>query len=125
MDKPLAFIIEDDKVISEIFDTAVVDAGYETKVLRDGKRALQELEINVPHLVVLDLHLPNVPGVRILQHIRQDERYQDCRVIVVSADATLTTFLRESADLVLVKPIGFYQLREMALRLHPDMLGST
>ena len=117
---PVAFIIEDDHIISKIFETAVKEAQYETRVIYDGKDALDKLGSNTPDLVVLDLHLPSVSGVQVLKAIRNDRRLARTRVIIVSADAVLTDYLREDADLVLIKPVGFFQLREMAVRLKPD-----
>lgn len=116
---PLALIIEDDEFVLPIYITAIEDALYESVVIRDGKQAIEKLQTTIPALVILDMRLPNVPGVRILQAIRSDQRLAKTRVIVVSADATLTEFVREKADLVLVKPVGYQQLREMAARLRP------
>ena len=68
-------------------------------------------------MVVLDLHLPNVSGKDILKAIRNDTRLSKTRVIIVSADAFQSEYLSEEVDLVLIKPVGFNQLREMASRL--------
>ncbi len=117
MSLPKAFIIEDDEIISDIFSKAIQEAGYETISLLDGLDALEQLKHHVPDLVVLDLHLPNVAGLFILKTIRGDSRLAKTRVIIVSADAFQSEYLRDEADLVLIKPVGFHQLREMAERL--------
>jgi DNA-binding response OmpR family regulator len=67
--------------------------------------------------VVLDLHLPGTAGTDILKRIRSDERLNQTRVIITTADARLAESLEEQADLILVKPVSFSQLRDMALRL--------
>lgn len=41
-----------------------------------------------PHLVLLDMHLPDVPGDRVLAALREDPRTSGIPVVVVSADAT-------------------------------------
>lgn len=117
MNLPSAMIIEDDEVIADIFCAALIQAGYDTEVIHDGQVAMDRIAVAQPSLVLLDLHLPGVPGSHILRAIRQDERLKNTRVIVTSADATLTQFLREEADLVLVKPIGFNQLKSLAERM--------
>ncbi len=119
MDLPLAFVIEDDFNVAEIFAMALGEAGYSVKIIRDGMEALEELKMAVPALVVLDLRLPKVHGIQVLMAIRADTRLKGTRVIVTSVDATQTRFLREEADLILVKPVGFHQLRELADRLKP------
>ena len=120
MVEPVAFVIEDDEVISNIYAPAVTEAGYQTVIIYDGQDALEKLSKSVPDLVVLDMHLPKVSGVHVLKSIREDKRYNDTRVMIVSADSTLTAYMREEADLVLIKPIGFYQMRDMAIRLKPS-----
>jgi len=41
-----------------------------------------------PDLIVLDLHLPDLPGGQVLQRLRADARTRDIPVVVASADAT-------------------------------------
>jgi DNA-binding response OmpR family regulator len=117
MSQPLAYIVEDDEIISDVFSIALQEASYRTVRINNGADALARMKEERPDLVLLDLRLPGMPGVVVLQEMRRDEHLKEVRVIVVSADATLTNFLREQADLVLVKPIGFNQLRELAARL--------
>ncbi len=117
MSYPLAYVVEDDESISDVFSIALQEAHYTTVRINNGADALKRMKEERPDLVLLDLRLPGLPGVVVLQEMRRDEKLKDVRVIVVSADATLTSFLREQADLVLVKPVGFNQLRELAARL--------
>jgi len=125
-EQPLALIIEDDYDASVIFDEALQAAGFSTEVFRDGKKALTRLDGSVPHLIALDLHLPHVSGSTILNKIRLDERLCDISVIIVTADPSLADSLHENADLILLKPISFKQLRDLAARLHPpDIVGEN
>lgn len=119
MKLPTAFIIEDDEIIAQIFSTAVREAQYETVVIRDGIQAMEKLKSEVPDLILLDLHLPGISGINILREIRRDERLANAKVLIVSADTTQSEFLRMQADQVLVKPIGFHALREIAARFRP------
>ena len=74
----------------------------------------------MPDVVVLDLHLPRVAGMDILHQIRADERLTGTRVIVATAHPRMAESLRDEADLVLLKPISFSQLRDLA-----SILGSS
>ena len=122
--QPLALIIEDDYDASIIFDEALQAAGFDTEIIRDGEIALTRLTKLTPHLIALDLHLPEVSGATILQKIRADERLTATSVIIVTADPSLADTLHENADLILLKPISFKQLRDLATRLHPpDIVG--
>lgn len=117
MSNRLAFIIEDDEDLAIIFAGALKAAGLDTRVIRSGDVALAQLAVSTPDVVVLDLHLPNVAGTDILRHIRSDPRLAQARVIVATADPRLADMLQSQADLVLIKPISFSQLRDLATRL--------
>ena len=122
MNKPLALIVEDEKDLSDIFAEALQHADFATEIVRDGQLALNRLAEIVPALVLLDLHLPNVAGTDILKYIRQDERLAKTQVIVVTADARSAEFLRTDAELVLVKPVRFSQLRDLTARIRPTTI---
>jgi CheY-like chemotaxis protein len=115
-----ALVIEDDPDQSLIFAEALRAAGYEPEIVRNGSAALIRLEATAPSLVVLDLHIPQVLGKELLMYIRTDERLSDTRVILASGDYHLSQSLASQADVVLLKPIGFDQLRDIAARMLPQ-----
>ena len=115
--KPFALIIEDDFDAAEIIDEALLMAGFETEIIRDGKMALARLTEIVPNVITLDLHLPHASGIEILQHIRGDKRLEKVPVMVVTADARLIDQAESMANLVLIKPASFNQVRLFAQRL--------
>jgi DNA-binding response OmpR family regulator len=117
MSKGVAFVIEDDANLVELFSEALRRAGYDAESIQSGDTAIERLSEVVPSVVVLDLHLPKVSGMDILAYINSNERFASTRVIIASADATLAETLHDQADLVLVKPVSFPQLRDLAKRL--------
>jgi DNA-binding response OmpR family regulator len=119
-DKPLALVIEDDPHLAYIFGIALSKAGYRTEIIGDGQEALQWLVTGTPTLVVLDLHLPHVSGLVILEYIRSRTQLSHTRVILATADALKAEVFGSKADLILLKPISFQQLRDLAARLRPD-----
>lgn len=121
MTKPLALIVEDDADLSEIFREALSAAGFSTEVIRDGQTARDRLLEIVPAVAILDLHLPNVSGEALLQRIRETPQLNNTRIVITTADALAADFLRDSADFVMVKPISYVQLRDLAKRLNPDL----
>jgi len=114
-----ALIIEDDPKLAAIFAEALRAAEYEIDIAQDGQVALGRLAEMIPAIVILDLHLPHLSGKDILYHIRADERFTRTRVMLTTADPLMAETLRTEADLVLLKPISFSQLRDLAARLHP------
>ena len=118
MSKPLALIVEDDKKLADIF-SITLQTDFEIEVIADGRTAVSRLAEVVPALVVLDVHLPHVSGLDILQQIRADERLAKTRVIMATADGLRGVDVKGMADLVLLKPISPMQLHNLAMRLRP------
>lgn len=118
-EKPLAIVIEDDQDLCDIFAQALEAAGFRAEMIRDGRTAVQRLEGEAPWAIILDLHLPHVDGMQILKRIRSDARLKNVRVVITTADTVTAELLRDEADFVLLKPISFAQLRDLAARLHP------
>lgn len=119
--KPLALIIEDDPKLATIFAGALGQAEYNTEIVLDGRTALARLADIIPSLILLDIHLPYHSGTELLQQIRTDTRMDQTRVILATADARGADQLHGQADLVLLKPISYVQLRDLAARLRPRM----
>ena len=111
-----ALIIEDDPDLVHIFAEALEQSGFISTTVSEGQAALDLLAKTVPDVVVLDLHLPEVSGSEILQAIRADGRLNETRVIVATADYRTAEELRDFADLMLIKPISFKQLRDLSKR---------
>jgi len=117
MTNPLALIIEDDPNLSILFTEAMRRAGFAVQTIVDGQTALTELSQLTPQVIILDLHLPKVSGKTILQYLRADDRLAQTYVILTTADPLTAETLRPMANLVLIKPISFFQLHDLAVRI--------
>ncbi|MBN1979864.1 MAG: response regulator [Anaerolineae bacterium] len=114
MSDALALVIEDHVDSAIIFSEAVKMAGFDVETIRDGETALERLAAVKPDVVILDLNLPHVSGIDILRQIRSDPRLTDTRVVVITAHDELTNSLQDQADMVLIKPVAFSQIRKLA-----------
>lgn len=112
-----AFVIEDDFDASEIFGKAMEANGLSFEVINTGSLAIERLNQVAPDIVILDMHLPNVDGTQILAHIRKTDRLAKTLVIVVTADARVGDVVKGDADLVVLKPATYTQVRDFASRL--------
>jgi CheY-like chemotaxis protein len=117
MNKPTALIVEDDVDVAYIFGLALQRAGFEVQVTHTGSQALELLESIVPTLVVLDLALPGVSGVIVLENIKNDLRLSKTFVILATAYAHLAQTVKDQSDLVLMKPVSCTQLCDLSKRL--------
>jgi len=117
MSGKFGLIIEDEEDLATIFSEALKAGGFQTEIIYDGLIARQRLNEVRPDVVVLDLNLPHVDGNQLLNQIRADPRLEKTRVLVATADSGMANMLDSEADLILLKPISFVQLRMMAERL--------
>ena len=62
--------IEDEHFISELYQRALLKAGYDAKVVIDGKEALQEALTNEYDVILLDIMIPSMTGFEILNELR-------------------------------------------------------
>ncbi len=117
----LAYVIEDEIPLAAIYVKALEKAGYRAVTICDGQEAIEILNLAAepPALIILDLNLPRLSGKEILRYIRRNTRFAKTRVIRATSEAAAVAGEIEArSDLVLLKPIGFTQLRELASRFH-------
>jgi two-component system response regulator len=114
MSDRFALVVEDHVDSAIIFSEAVKRAGFDVETIRDGKEALERLAAVEPDVVILDLNLPRVSGMDILRQIRSDPRLVNTRVVVVTAHDEMVNDIQDQADLVLIKPVAFSQIRKLA-----------
>lgn len=62
--------IEDERFIGELYARALKKAGYDVKVVFDGKDALQEVLTDKYDIILLDMMIPSITGFEILRKIR-------------------------------------------------------
>jgi len=73
-----------------------------------GRLGLELARQHRPDLILLDLHLPDIQGVEVLQRLRSDPATKDIPVIITSADATpgqISRLLAAGADDYVTKPL--------------------
>ncbi len=111
----LAFVIEDDRDIADLYAQVVREAGYEVQVFYDGKAAYERLQKDPePKLVLLDMHLPSMTGNEIAWEMWFE--LEQTSIIIITADADMASIYRtkEEVDEVFVKPIPLDVLRDIS-----------
>ena len=111
----LAFVIEDDRDIADLYAQVVREAGYEAEVFYDGKAAYERLQKDpTPKLVLLDMHLPSMTGNEIAWEMWFE--LEQTSIIIITADADMASIYRtkEEVDEVFVKPVPLDVLRDIS-----------
>jgi two-component system response regulator ResD len=105
-------VVEDERTIAEIVARYLERAGYETRVVHDGRAALAAWDERAADLVVLDLMLPGVDGLEVMRRIRSS-RQERVAIIMLTArgeESDRIVGLRLGADDYVVKPFSAAEL---------------
>lgn len=110
-------IVEDETPVRVIVSQFLGFEGYSTVAVANGKEALKHLNETprLPGLILLDLNMPEMNGWALLLILRQDPRFKNIPVVVVTA-AELDKVRPLAADAVLSKPIEVDQLLGLCLQ---------
>ena len=110
MTKPLILVVEDDVSVRNLIVTTLKANEYRYLTAPSGNSALAQAATQQPDIVLLDLGLPDMDGVEVIQRIRS---WSQMPVIVISArteDADKITALDAGADDYLTKPFSVAEL---------------
>jgi two-component system chemotaxis sensor kinase CheA len=80
-------LVVDDSITTRTLEKNILEAaGYEVKLATDGEQALTAMVTDgLPDLVVSDINMPRLDGFGLTERIKQDERYADIPVILVTS----------------------------------------
>ena len=67
-------IVDDDKDMQFNLSNILKDEGYDAITVGDGKRAIKEVKMRSPNLVLLDIKLPGMDGMKILEEMKQIDK---------------------------------------------------
>ena len=82
----MVLVVDDDPDILEALSEILEAEGFEIRRARNGKEALERLEPDPPHLILLDLMMPVMDGWEFAQRMRQKPAIAMIPIIVLSAD---------------------------------------
>ncbi len=114
MNEYLVLVVEDDKPIRNLITTTLKMNDYRFITAVRGNEAIMLSASHKPDIIILDLGLPDIDGVEVIERIRT---WSDVPIIIVSArseDRDKITALDKGADDYLTKP---FHLEELEARI--------
>ena len=115
-------VIEDEEDLNQTLSFNLENEGYKVTSALKGSEALEILENSPPpDLVILDLMLPDMPGLDICRHIRSKDNLKNISVIIVTAkgeEVDRVVGFELGADDYIVKP---YSVRVLMLRIQAQL----
>lgn len=103
-------VVEDDRAVNNLITAAMETQGYAYEAATTGKDGVEKAEAFLPHVMILDLGLPDMDGVEIIRRVRT---WSNLPILVVSArsdDRDKIGALDAGADDYLVKPFSVDEL---------------
>jgi DNA-binding NtrC family response regulator len=116
MPRRTIYVVDDEESIRLFLKEELTDDGYEVTAFPDGESVLEALEAGRPDLVILDIRMPGIDGIKVLQ--RAKESHPSLPVVLCSAYTDYKhDFGAWSADGYFVKSAQLDGLKEMIRRL--------
>jgi two-component system cell cycle response regulator DivK len=101
-------IAEDDELNRKLFSDLLTLRGYRTLQTRDGVGALRLAREHRPHLILMNIKLPDMSGLEVTHRIKQDKTLRHIPVIAVTGfamDGDAEKILASGCDGYMIKPI--------------------
>lgn len=114
-------IVDDEPEICKMVVTFLNDAGYSASYALNGPGGLDKIEKELPSLVLLDIGLPGMDGIEVMQKIHQ--KYPALPVIILSGHKDVETvkkMIHYGASEYLTKPINLETLLNQFVK---DLIG--
>src|SRR4051812_12742625 len=85
--KKTILIADDSESIREVVSYTLENAGYNVLVGIDGEDAMKHLNGSEIHLVLTDLHMPNMDGISLIKEIRSRTEYQYVPILFLTTES--------------------------------------
>lgn len=126
----MIYCVEDDASIRELMLYTLRSAGYEVEGYDHGEALFDAISVRMPRLILLDIMLPGMDGMEIMQRLRRNPTTAEVPVILATAKGTEFDKVRgldAGADDYLVKPFGMMEMlsriRAVLRRVEPQTQG--
>ncbi len=114
MGKARLLVVEDDQDISNMLDIFFKSQGYDVDIAPRGEVALEKTRKVMPHLIVLDIMLPDIDGYEVCKRLRTNSRTSHIPVIFLTQKDERSDKLQGlelGADDYITKPFDIEELR--------------
>lgn len=121
VDRKRILVIDDDLPLRGMLAAALRQHGFQVLLAGDGAEGQRALNIHNPHVVLLDLAMPEVNGWDFLQRLQETGRLGKIPIIVVSAHLRVDpqAVLQMGVSAILPKPFNLPELIDLIEHLAP------
>ena len=101
-------IIDDEEDIREIISYNLTKEGYTVLTAKNGEEGLKQAKKHIPHLILLDVMMPEMDGIEVCELLRSDDTTKDIKVCFLTArseDYSQIAGFDAGADDYVTKPV--------------------
>lgn len=101
-------LVDDEPDILEIISFNLEKVGYQVATASNGLEALQKAKKFLPHLIILDVMMPELDGIETCERLRQEEQFQETIIMFLTArgeDYSYVAAFDAGADDYVTKPV--------------------
>lgn len=107
----MAFIlvVDDSPTVGSTVQWILHSKGYRVQVVHDGLAALNALSLEVPDLILLDIQLPSIDGVKLCGMIRTNSRLAKVPIVMLSgfsSEDSIQRAYKAGANDYMIKPVN-------------------
>ncbi|MCZ6810174.1 MAG: response regulator, partial [Proteobacteria bacterium] len=84
-DRPLAMIVDDSITVRRVMERFLERNGVRVVTAKDGLDAVSQLQDHKPDIILLDIEMPRMDGYEFASHVRNDERFSDVPIIMITS----------------------------------------
>jgi len=124
-------IVDDEEDIVEFLSYNLTKEGYEVSSAHNGVDAIAKAKEVNPHLIILDIMMPEMDGIEVCDALRSEDQFKDTIITFLTArneSFTQITALETGGDDFINKPVkpSVFKARVKALlRRHPELKMSN
>ena len=83
--RPLALVVDDSITVRRVTQRLLERNGMRVLTAKDGMDAITVLQEHHPHVVLLDIEMPRMDGYEFAKHIRNDDRFKDMPIVMITS----------------------------------------
>ncbi len=116
---PTILVVDDYSVTIRVLSTQLRKGGYDVVTASNGSEALSQLEQQKIDLAIVDIAMPDMDGITLLEQVRSNQRLASLPIVMLTAsvlDDDRLRALKAGASGFLTKPVSSWELLDIVNR---------
>jgi two-component system cell cycle response regulator len=112
--KPIILCVDDEPANLKLLENILVPRGYEVISVASGQDALLKIKKLTIDLVLLDLMMPGMDGLQVSRKIKENKKYKDIPIIMLTAYSGVESYIESLSDEVFAYLHKPFEMEELA-----------